>query len=151
MTAEGMLHGALKLADHARADIVEINTSAAETVEGVVAVFTAADVPGELRVGIIHTDWPVFIPEGGRTSYLGDVLAIVVADRVDTARRAADLIDVRYDVLAPFTDPDEALDASDDAVWGLDGNVLSRSTYSRGDVDQALRDSAHTVQETFHT
>ncbi len=48
---------------------------AAEAVPGVERVLTAADVPGELRVGIIHKDWPVFIPVGGRTSYLGDVLA----------------------------------------------------------------------------
>ncbi len=151
MTAEGMLHGALRLADHARADVLEIDTGAAEAVEGVVAVFTAADVPGDLRVGIIHTDWPVFIPEGGRTSYLGDVLAIVVAERVDIAREAADLIEVRYEALAPFTDPDAALASPEDAVWELDGNVLSRSTYSRGDVDEALRNSAHIVHETFHT
>ena len=50
-----------------------IDTSRAAAVPGVVQVFTAADVPGALRVGLIHKDWPVFIPEGGRTSYLGDV------------------------------------------------------------------------------
>lgn len=151
MTAEGMLHGALHLADHARADVLEIDTSAAEEVAGVVAVYTAANVPGELRVGIIHTDWPVFIPEGGRTSYLGDVLAIVVADQVDIARRAADLIEIRYDVLDPFVNPDDALASEEDAVWGLDGNVLSRSVYSRGDVDRALDESEHVVRETFLT
>jgi xanthine dehydrogenase molybdenum-binding subunit len=102
-------------------------------------------------VGIIHTDWPVFIPEGGRTSYLGDVLAIVVADQVDIARRAADLIEIRYDVLDPFVNPDDALASEEDAVWGLDGNVLSRSVYSRGDVDRALEESQHVVRETFLT
>ncbi|MYL08715.1 MAG: 2Fe-2S iron-sulfur cluster binding domain-containing protein, partial [Acidimicrobiia bacterium] len=56
---EGLLHAALHLSEHARADIVRIDTSAAEAMDGVEAVFTAADVPGELRVGIIHTDWPV--------------------------------------------------------------------------------------------
>ena len=75
----GMLHAALKLAEHARADVTRIDTAAALLAPGVEAIFTAADVPGDLRVGIIHPDWPVFIPEGGRTSYLGDVLAIVVA------------------------------------------------------------------------
>ena len=59
-------------------------------------VSTAADIPGELRVGIIHTDWPVMIPVGGRTSYLGDVLAIVVADNRQAAREAAELVDVDY-------------------------------------------------------
>jgi xanthine dehydrogenase molybdenum-binding subunit len=151
MTAIGMLHGALRLADHARADVLEIDTSAAEAMDGVEAVYTAADVPGELRVGIIYTDWPVFIPEGGRTSYLGDVLAIVVAEQVDIARRAAELIEVRYDVLDPFVNPDDALASEEDAVWGLDGNVLSRSVYSRGDVERALNESEHVVRETFFT
>ncbi|MDH5372145.1 MAG: selenium-dependent xanthine dehydrogenase [Acidimicrobiia bacterium] len=151
MAVEGMLHAALRLADHARADVLRIDTSAAEQLDGVVAVYTAADLPGELRVGIIHTDWPVFIPEGGRTSYMGDVLAIVVAERVDIARTAAKLIEVQYEVHAPFATADDALASDEDAVWGLDGNVLSRSVYSRGNVDEALESSAHTIRETFLT
>lgn len=148
---EGLLHGALRLADHARADVVRIDTTAAEAVAGVERVLTAADVPGELRVGLIHTDWPVFIPEGGRTSYLGDVLAMVVAADRATAERAAALVDVTYEVLDPIVDPDVALAGGEDAVWELDGNELSRSAYARGDVDAALAASAHVVRETFHT
>ncbi len=147
----GMLHAALRLADHARADVLGIDTTAAEAAEGVVAVFTAADVPGSLKVGLIHQDWPVFIPVGGRTSYLGDVLAIVVAEDVATARAAAEMVEIRYDVHRPFTDAVEALEAADDAVWGLDGNVLSTSRYSRGDADGALAASAHVVREVFET
>ncbi|MDQ6696672.1 MAG: molybdopterin-dependent oxidoreductase [Actinomycetota bacterium] len=147
----GLLHGALRLADHARADVVQIDTSKAAAVDGVEAVLTAADVPGELRVGIIHKDWPVFIPEGGRTSYLGDVLAFVVAQDRETARRAAALVDVEYRPLRPITDPVAAIDDPEDAVWGLDGNVLSRSPYARGDIEVALRDSAHTLHEVFRT
>ncbi len=148
---EGMLHGALHLTDHARADIVRIDTSAAEAAPGVVAVFTGADVPGELRVGIIHTDWPVFIPEGGRTSYYGDVLAIVIAETKAQARAASELIAVDYNVLPPFADAKSALASDEDAVWGLDGNVLSVSKYERGDVDEALANSAHTIHEVFKT
>ncbi|MCY4134528.1 MAG: molybdopterin-dependent oxidoreductase [bacterium] len=149
---EGLLHAALHLSEHARADIVRIDTSAAEAMDGVEAVFTAADVPGELRVGIIHTDWPVFIPEGGRTSYVGDVLAIVVADTRATARQAAEAVAVTYEVHPPITDPVAAVtNGCEDAVWELDGNVLSRSVYARGDVDAALAASAHTVHEVFQT
>ncbi len=83
----GMLHGAFHLAAHARADVVRIDVRAAAAVPGVVRVLTAADVPGSLRVGLIHKDWPIFIPEGGRTSYLGDVLAMVVADDREIATR----------------------------------------------------------------
>jgi aldehyde oxidoreductase len=148
---DGLLHGALKLTDHARADVVRIDTSRAEAADGVVAVYTGADVPGELRVGIIYKDWPVFIPEGGRTSYYGDVLAIVVAETRRQARAAVDLVDVEYNVLPPFADAKSALASDEDAVWGLDGNVLSTSKYKRGDVDAALTASAHTLHEVFKT
>jgi xanthine dehydrogenase molybdenum-binding subunit len=117
----------------------------------VVSVVTAADVPGELKVGLIHKDWPVFIPEGGRTSYTGDVLAMVVAEDVMTARRAAALIDVEYRVLPALTDPGAALESEEDAVWGLEGNRLSTSAYRRGDVEAALAGSAFTVHEVFQT
>ncbi len=148
----GMLHGALRLSEYARADVLKIDTTAALALAGVRAVFTAADVPGELRVGIIHADWPVFIPEGGRTSYLGDVLAFVVADSKETAREAAKLVEVSYRPLRPLTDPVAAVDDPEDAVWELDGNVLARRAYRRGgDVDGALAASAHTVHELFQT
>ncbi len=151
MVPEGLLHAAVHLTDHARADILGIDTEAAEAVEGVVAVFTAADVPGELRGGLIHKDWPIFIPVGGRTSYLGDVLALVVAIDRPTARRAASLVEVDYDVHPPITNPAEAIVSAENAVWELDGNVLSTSTYRRGDPDAALASAAHVIRETFQT
>ena len=148
---DGMLHGTLVLAEHARADVVHIDTDAATEVAGVVRVFTGADVPGALRVGIIHKDWPVFIPEGGRTSYLGDVLALVVALDRETARRAGALVKVTYNVLRPITDADSAILDPEHAVWGLDGNVLSTSSYDRGNTQAALDASKHVVRESFHT
>ena len=151
MQVDGLLHGALKLSDHARADILKIKTEAALAIEGVVAVFTAADIPGELRVGLIHKDWPVMIPEGGRTSYLGDVLAVVIANDRATAVEATTLIDIEYQVHPPMTDPIRVVESDEDAVWGLDGNTLSTSSYQRGDVDSLLESSAHVVRETFQT
>jgi aldehyde oxidoreductase len=149
----GMLHAALHLTDHARADIVAIDTAAALAAPGVEAVLTADDLPGVLRVGLIHKDWPVMIPVGGRTSYAGDVLAVVVADTRDHARAAARLVEVTYDAHPPNTDARAAL--ADDAplsVWGTDSNVLSTSAYTRGaDFDEAFAASAFTVHETFHT
>jgi xanthine dehydrogenase molybdenum-binding subunit len=147
----GMLHAALHLAAHARADIVSIDVSDATSAPGVVAVHTAADIPGELRVGIIHKDWPVLIPVGGRTSYAGDVLAIVVAETRELARAAAELVRVDYAPLRPLTDPDAAIVDTEIAVWGTDSNVLSNSTYARGDVEEALESSTHVVHEVFQT
>ena len=148
----GTLHAALHLAAHARADVLVIDTTAAAAHPGVHAVLTAGDIPGALKVGIIHTDWPVMIPVGGRTSYLGDVLAVVVADDRRTARAAAQLIDVDYVVHPPITDPEIAMTpGTADAVWGLSGNELSRSSYARGDVEAALAASAFVITETFRT
>jgi len=151
MNPDGCLHAALHFSEHARADIVAIDATAALAVAGVHAVYTAADIPGELRVGIIHTDWPVMIPIGGRTAYLGDVLAIVVADTREIARAAAAEVRVEYTVHPPMTDPVTVMHSDEPAVWQLDGNVLSRSVYKRGDVDAALEQAAHVVNETFQT
>jgi aldehyde oxidoreductase len=147
----GMLHAALRFTDHARARVRAIDTSAALAAPGVEAVFTASDIPGELRVGILYQDWPVMIPVDGVTSYLGDVLAIVVAKDRMSARAAAELVEVEYDVLRPITDPVAAIDDPEDAVWMTSGNVLSRSAYVRGDVDAALAASAHVVTDVFQT
>ena len=152
MSVPDMLHGALRLTDHSRADVISIDTSAALAVPGVEAVYTGADVPGETFVGIIYTDWPVFIPIGGRTSYYGDVLAIVVADSPTTARNAADLIDVEYSVLDPIVDPAVAVANDDDlAVWKSTTNTLSVSAYVRGDFENAFTASPHRVSERFVT
>jgi aldehyde oxidoreductase len=149
----GMLHAALRLTDHARADIMAIDTPAAVAADGVVGVFTADDIVGALRVGLIHKDWPVMIPVGGRTSCAGDVLAIVVAGTREQARAAAELVDVTYEVHPPNTDPAAALaEGSPLSVWGTDSNTLSISSYRRGDeVSGVLAASAHVVRETFRT
>jgi len=151
MQPEGCLHAAVVLTSHARADVLRIESEAALAAPGVVAVFTGSDVPGELRGGIIYKDWPIFIPVGGRTSYLGDVVALVVAETRLQARAAVPLVKVDYRVLEPITNPIAALDDPEPAVWELDTNVLSTSAYSRGDAEAAFAASAHTVDEVFQT
>jgi len=147
----GLLHAALHFTQHTRATVKNIGIEAARRAPGVKAVYTAADIPGELMVGIIYKDWPVMIPVGGRTSFGGDVLAIVVADTRLNARAAAALVEVEYEVHAPITDVDAALATDEVAVWQTKDNVLSTSTYRRGDVDAALAASAHVIRETFQT
>ena len=147
----GLLHAALHFTQHTRATVKRIKVDAARNAAGVRAVFTAADVPGELMVGIIYKDWPVMIPVGGRTSYAGDVLAIVVADTQLHARAAAQLVEVEYEVHTPIVDIDVALETSEIAVWQTKDNVLSTSAYKRGDVDTAFANSKHVLAETFQT
>jgi len=146
-----MLHAALHLTAHTRASVISIDVSEALRSPGVEAVFTKKDVPGDNLVGIIYKDWPVFIGEGDTTSYGGDVLAVVVAHSQRQARAAANLIKVSYSPKTPVVDPITALKDTDIAVAGTTTNVLSHSTYTRGDVDAALANSAFVVTETFQT
>ena len=73
-------------------------------------VATAADVPGERWYGLLHNDWPGFVAEGEEMRYVGDVLAAVAAVDRHTARAAAELVDVSYEVLPPTLDPLQALE-----------------------------------------
>jgi xanthine dehydrogenase molybdenum-binding subunit len=91
------------------------------------------------------------IPIDGYTSYAGDVLAVVVAQDRTTARAAAELIEVEYEVLQPITNPRLAIDSDEIAVWKTQSNVLSTSTYKRGDVDAAFAQCAHIVEQDFST
>ena len=107
---------------------LRIDTVEAQAHPGVVAVVTAADVPGERTQGAITRDWRQLVAEGETTAYVGDVLAAVAADTRHAAREAAALIEVEYEVLEPVTDPFEALRRRAAAARG--GNVLSVSRSS---------------------
>jgi aldehyde oxidoreductase len=150
MTAPGMLHGALRLSDHPRAVVRRIDTSRAAASPGVVAVVTAADVPGVRVQGLIVHDWPVFVAEGETTRYVGDVLAAVAARTRREARAAAALVDVEYEVLQPVVDPFGALAPGAPAVHDR-GNLLETSVVRRGDTAAALASAAHVVRERFTT
>jgi selenium-dependent xanthine dehydrogenase len=150
LRAPGMLHGALRFADHPRATVTRIDTARAAAHPGVVAVVTATDVPGERVQGLIRADWPVLVAIGETTRYVGDVLVAVAATTRRAARAAAALVDVEYEVLPPVVDPFEALAADAPSIHD-GGNLLSRSVVRHGDVDEALGDAAHVVTETFRT
>jgi xanthine dehydrogenase molybdenum-binding subunit len=151
MTAPGMLHGALVLSPHARAKVRRIDTSRARAHPGVIAVATAADVPGERWYGLIYDDWPGFVAEGEEVRCVGDVLAAVAAVDRHTAREAARLVDVGYEILPPVLDPVASVAPGAAQVNPRHPNVLSRSVIRRGEVDAALRSSAHVVTGTWAT
>jgi selenium-dependent xanthine dehydrogenase len=150
MTAPGMLHGALRSSDHPRAVVRRIDTTRAAAAPGVVAVVTAADVPGERIVGLIARDWPVFVAEGETTRYVGDVLAAVAARTRREARAAAALIEVEYEVLEPVGDAFAALEPGAPAIHAA-GNLLETSVVRRGDAGAALAGAAHVVRDRFTT
>ncbi len=150
LVAPGMLHGALRFADHPRAVVRRIDTSRALAEPGVVAVVTAADVPGKRHQGLIADDWPLLVAPGETTRCVGDVLAAVAAVSRKAARRAAALIEVDYEVLEPVTDPFAAL-ADGAPALHAGGNVVSRSVVRRGDVDTAIARAAHVASGSYRT
>ena len=147
---EGMVYGALRFSDHPRAKVLRIDTSAAKNLPGVIRVFTAVDVPGGRTIGLIRQDWPLMIAEGETTHYVGDVLALVVAETEEIARQAIELIQVDYEVLEPVTDMHEAMQPDAPAIHE-GGNILSKTVTSRGDVDEARAKSAYIAQGEFET
>ncbi|MGE0707917.1 MAG: selenium-dependent xanthine dehydrogenase [Planctomycetota bacterium] len=148
----GLLHGAVRLADHPRARIRGIDASKALALEGVVSVVTAEDVPGERWYGLIYRDWPGFIAVGEETRCVGDVIAAVAATDDLIARRAAALIEVDYEVLEPVLTPQQAIAPGAPTVNpNKPDNKLSTSVIRRGDAEAALAGSAHVVEATFQT
>ncbi len=147
----GMLHGAVTLAAHARARVVGIDTTRAKAAPGVVAVITAADVPGDRWNGLIHQDWPCMVAVGEDVRYVGDVVAAVAAHSEVEARAAAQLVDVTYEVLPAVTSPEDSLAPGAPQVNPKHANLLSHSVIRRGDVDAALAASAHVVSGSWKT
>jgi xanthine dehydrogenase molybdenum-binding subunit len=145
-----MAYGVIRFSDHPRALVKRIDTSAAEALEGVLRVATWRDVPGDRYVGLITSDWPIFIAEGEETRCVGDILAAVAAVGEKTARRAAELIEIEYDVREPVTTPDDGLKPEAPKIHP-GGNLLSRAALARGDVEAAFAKSAHVVEGTWQT
>ncbi len=152
MTFPGMLYGALRLADHPRATVVNVDATKALELEGVHKVITAKDVPGEIYVGLIVKDWPVFVAPGQDTRCTGDVIAAVVADNQRLARQAAELLEVEYIVKEPVTDPVKALMSESPLVHPERGtNLLNESSLKKGDAEAAFAKCAHVIEDTYIT
>ncbi|MBZ5496614.1 MAG: selenium-dependent xanthine dehydrogenase [Acidobacteriia bacterium] len=147
---DGMLFAALRFSDHPRARLLRIDAAAAEKTPGVIRIFTAADIPGRRLIGLIIEDWPVMVAVGEETRYLGDVIAGVVAEADEIARRAARKIRVKYEILAPVTTVDEAL-KPDAPLIHQSGNVLSLTSLKRGDPNQAIANAAYLAKGSYYT
>ncbi len=151
MVRPDMLHGAVRLSDHPRARVLRIDTTRAEALPGVVRVATARDVPGRRWYGLLMDDWPGLVAEGEEVRCVGDFLAAVAAKDEHTARAAAALVEVEYEVLEPLTDVDAALAEGAPQVNPTHPNRLSHTTVRRGDASAALERSAHVVEGVWET
>jgi CO/xanthine dehydrogenase Mo-binding subunit len=149
----GMLHGAVVRSPHPHARILGIHAEAARAWPGVVAVLTAADVPGENTVHVIVDDQPALA--GDVVRYIGEPVALVAAETRRAARAAADAVRVDYEPLPFVTDPLAALEpgapqvAVPSAAEG--GNLFNRMILVKGDVDAALAGADVVVEETYET
>ncbi|MDQ7978763.1 xanthine dehydrogenase molybdopterin binding subunit [Paraburkholderia sp. SARCC-3016] len=106
---DGTLHAALGLSRHAHARIVSLDLDAVKNAPGVVAVFTADDIPGENNCGPVVHDDPILAD--GEVLYLGQPVFVVIATSHDLARRAAALAKsdvVRYEPLEAILTAAEA-------------------------------------------
>ncbi|HEV2027482.1 MAG TPA: xanthine dehydrogenase subunit D [Candidatus Dormibacteraeota bacterium] len=132
LQVEGMLWGATVRSPHPYARILSIDTADALAAPGVRAVLTHEDMPGRKVYGLEIPDQPVLAFDVVR--YWGEAVALVAADHPEQARRAAQMVQVQYGVLAPLTDPEKAL-LTDAPRLHPDGNVTRHVRIRHGDPD----------------
>ena len=147
----GLWHSAFAFSAHPRAKVLRIDTSEAASLPGVTKIITAKDVPGEKCVGLIYKDWPVFIGEGEVTHCVGDIIAMVAAVDERTARKAAKLVKVDYEVLKHVLTPEDAMAPNAPLVHPPKPNKLCQTGITRGDFESAWEASAHQVHTHVQT
>ena len=149
---DGMLHAVALRSKYPRAKLLSLDKEEALKEEGVVAIFTAQDIPGKKTVGHIVKDWEAMIGIGETTRFLGDPVALVVADTRDHADRAKDKIKVEYEVLPFISSIDEAKKEGAVLVHPeYKGNIAQERHISRGDAEKAIAESDFTYTSVFST
>ena len=159
ITLPGMLHAALLRSPYAHARINGIDTAQASEAPGVVAVYTGADTEGEIApapCAWLLPDSDLKIAEyhcvaKDTVRYVGDIVAIVVAESRYQAYDALDLIDVDYEPLDAVVEPKKAAaDGAPQLHEEIDGNQAFHWTVTGGgDIDEAFAQAEVVVKETI--
>ncbi|HEY8608995.1 MAG TPA: xanthine dehydrogenase molybdopterin binding subunit [Noviherbaspirillum sp.] len=136
----GTLHAALGLSQKAHAKLRAVDLDAVRQAHGVVAVYTARDIPGFNDCGPIIHDDPILAD--GLVQYVGQPIFIVVADTHDNARRAARLAQVDYEELPAILTPQQAKQAQ--------SLVLPPMRLARGDFQRAYAQAPHRLKGALH-
>lgn len=145
----GTLYAAILRAPHAFADIRGIDTAAAKMMPGVAAVITGADVaalttPMVAGLKVKVENWPIAVE---RVRYVGEPVAIVVAQDRYKAEDALDAIEVDYAPLTAVVDPVESLSADAPVLHaGTPGNLMSDRRFRYGDPEAAFAAAVRTVE-----
>jgi len=148
LSLPGMLVGNILHSQYPHARIKSIDVHRAEKVDGVVAVVVGKDAPnpyGILPVG--HDEHALALD---KVRYVGDNVACVVAISEAIAERALELIDVEYEVLPAYFDPEESMKAQTDLIHdNKPGNLEKDYHHSFGDPDQGFGDADHVAEARF--
>jgi carbon-monoxide dehydrogenase large subunit len=154
----GMLHAVVLRSPHAHARLLSIDTAAARALPGVVAVLTAQDIAGAVRdipprptpelEGVQVPEHPVLARD--KVCYVGQPVAVVVAQSLYVAKDALELLRVAYQPLPPIVDP---LAAAQDAAPPLHAafgtNVAMRLRLGRGDLQAAFAQADRIVRGRY--
>ena len=147
---DGMIYASAVRSAYPRARVLAIHTEEAKALPGVVGVFTAADIPGQNKVGHLKKDWDTMIAVGDITHYLGDAICIVAAEDPETLERAKALVRVDYEELPMVRSPREAM-LPDAPLVHRDGNLLAHKHIQRGNPAEAIAKSKHILTQRFTT
>ena len=149
---EGMLHAKVVWSEHPHARVLRIDASQAEAYPGVVAVLTYKDVPvNEYSIGPIK-DQSVLAAEGDKVRWVGDRIAIVVAESERIAEAARKLVEVSYEPLPVVDDARQAMSPDAPLVHeGRDTNVLERFKIRKGDVKAGFAEADVIVEGYYVT
>jgi len=147
---DGMLYAGAVRSKYPRARVLAIHKEKAEALPGVVGVYTAEDIPGEIKVGHLQQDWDAMIPVGRITHYLGDAICLVAAETKEALEQAKVLVEIDYEPLKPVFSPTYASQPFAPLVHES-GNLLCEKHVSRGNADQAIRDADYVLMYHYET
>lgn len=147
---DGMIYASAVRSKYPRARVLAIHTEKARELQGVVGVFTANDIPGDIKVGHLKQDWDALIPVGGMTHYLGDAICLVAAESMEVLEEAKSLVEVDYEVQDGVFDPFGALKEGAPKVHES-GNILAHEHLIRGDAGQAIAGAKYKVTNHYET
>lgn len=148
ITFPHMLHAKILRSEYPHARIVNVDTSEAEKMPGVIATLTGAEIP-ENSFGPTFQDQPVLAYPIAR--HHGDGVAAVAATSEQLAADALEKIKVEYEPLPAVFDPLEALEDDAPKVHGGDTNIYTSKVIKKGDVEKALQESEHVFHRQFRT
>ena len=147
---DNMIFGSAVRTKYPRAIVKKIDIEEAKAYPGVVAVLTAKDIPGSIKVGHLKKDWDTLIPEGDTTRYLGDAIVLVAAESKEALEEAKKLVKIEYEELKPLTSPEEAM-KEDAPKIHEDGNILVKEHLVRGKAEEKIRNSKYVVTKKYST